>query len=315
MAQLGIEQHRSLPEVKAEVLDNPVVHDPNGTATFRMIVEIPPDHHGYLDRGDEGFLIPFSFSLPLLEARGSQLTILSQPSGTRDENAHATVLRNTGMFTFRLTTPGPPPPMNEPVSGSLRYQICNDRTNVCYPPRERDVPLHFVSITGLAPSPPVQPSDLSATAPLTIGERLTILFQRYMRHSILAFVLVFATGLLASTTPCVYPVLPITSAILLARGGSSRQRSMLHALVYFAGIIFFYAMVGLLAATTGTALSALMTSAWVNLGFAVIFTYFGLSMLGLYEFQFLPGLTAQLDTTISRRGYRLGTPLPPHGNI
>ena len=36
-----------------------------------------------------------------------------------------------------------------------------------------------------------------------------------------------------------------------------------------------------------------MTNAWVNVGFAVVFAYLGLSMLGLYEFQFMPALTAK----------------------
>jgi thiol:disulfide interchange protein DsbD len=50
-----------------------------------------------------------------------------------------------------------------------------------------------------------------------------------------------------------------------------------------------------------------MTNPWVNLGFAVLFAYLGLSMLGLYEFQFLTTLTAKLDTASSQRSGFSGT--------
>jgi len=69
----------------------------------------------------------------------------------------------------------------------------------------------------------------------------------------------------------------------------------------------FYSLLGVVAATTGAALSAVMTSAWVNLAFAVLFAYLGLSMLGLYEVQVLPALTAKLDTAATRWGGFSGT--------
>ena len=123
-----------------------------------------------------------------------------------------------------------------------------------------------------------------------------------MDSLLLTFGLVFVAGLLASATPCVYPMFPITAAIFAARGEGSWRRSRLHAVIYFLGIICFYALVGLLAATTGTALSAIMTNAWVHVGFAVLFAYLGLSMLGLYELQLFSSLMARLDTFVNRVG-------------
>src|SRR5262249_37683370 len=142
------------------------------------------------------------------------------------------------------------------------------------------------------------------SASFTFNERLTGLFQHYIDNLLLAFGLVFIAGLLASATPCVCPMLPITAAIFSARGKGSWQRGWLHAVVYFIGLISFYTLLGLMAATTGTALSVLMTQAWVHLGFAVLFASLGLSMLGLYELQFLASLMAKLDTVTSRwRGF------------
>jgi thiol:disulfide interchange protein DsbD len=50
-----------------------------------------------------------------------------------------------------------------------------------------------------------------------------------------------------------------------------------------------------------------MTNPWVNLGFAVLFVYLGLSMLGLYEFQFMTALAAKLDSASSQRSGFSGT--------
>ena len=78
-------------------------------------------------------------------------------------------------------------------------------------------------------------------------------------------------------------------------------------IIYFIGIICFYTLLGWLAATTGTALSAIMTNAWVHLGFAVFFTYLGLSMLGFYELQLFSSFMAKLDTFVGRVGGFSGT--------
>ncbi len=296
-AQLPLQsQFPQLPELQAEVVEAPLFLDSKQSAIFHITVHVPLDHHGYLDEGDEGLLIPLAFTFPSLNERGIRIAELSRPSGERDNKVGATVLRGNGEFTFRLDATTAALPSDGAFSATLLYQICNDETNICYPPRKTQIPLHVAA----SPGTPTLPSATTQAAPppsgfLTIGERITALFQRYMQHSFLALGLVFVAGLIAAATPCVYPVLPITSAILMARGRGSRQRGQLHAMVFFLGIIFFYTLLGFIAASTGTALSTIMTSAWVNLGFAMVFAYFGLSMLGLYEFPFLPSLIAKLD--------------------
>lgn len=267
--------------------------------TFRVEVHVPADHHGYLDRGDEGLFIPLAFAFDSLEKRGFRVTEVSRPAGIRDDLVRATVLRNNGTFEFRLDTPDDTLPAGI-FSATLHHQICNDVTNICYPPKAVNFPLRFAK--GVSDDTlPASANITQQPAPArTLSERLTALFQRYFANFLMAFLLVFLAGLVASATPCVYPIIPITSAILMARGGGSRRLGQLNALVYFLGITFFFTLLGIFAATTGTALSALMTSAWVNLAFAGVFAYFGLSMIGFYEFQFLTSFIAKLDNTASR---------------
>lgn len=296
-AQLQTTSPLAPPEVQA--WSDTTEQDASGATIARIMVEIPADHHGYLDSGDEGLLIPlaFTFDNPGIEAQE-----ISRPQGSRDDQAHATVLRGQGEFAFRLTLSGAIP---ESPHAKLRYQICNDVTNICFPPRTTQVPLQLAAVQNFAA--PQTALSQSEPAPSSFRERLADLFRQSTNNLFFAIALVFVAGLVASATPCVYPILPITSAILMARGGGSKQSGYIHAFAYFVGLIFFYTLLGVFAVTTGTALSAVMTNPWVNLGFAVLFVYLGLSMLGLYEFQFMPALTAKLDSASSQRSGLSGT--------
>ena len=305
-AQLSLEDTLpGIPEVVVQGRDF-TVDEQAGLATFRVDVRVPADHHGYLDRGDEGFFIPLAFVFDSLEEHGFRVTEISRPSGTRDDIVHATVLRDSGAFEFRLETPDDTFPSGT-FSATLRHQICNDVTNICYPPKITIFPIRFAKGTVDENTPALANITQQSAPALTLSERLTALFRRHFANFPMALLLVFLAGLIASATPCVYPVIPITSAILMARGGGARRLGQLNALVYFLGITFFFTLLGTFAATTGTALSALMTSAWVNLAFAGIFAYFGLSMIGFYEFQFLTPLIAKLDNTAGRWDGFFGT--------
>ena len=126
-----------VPSIVAEVVPGSFSRDTRGL-TFSILVQVPPNHHGYLDNGDDGFLIPFTFSFPTLEEAGVGIEEVSRPAGVRDEKFRAQVLRGRAEFRFRLV---PAPAITSETSASLRYQICNDRTSVCYPPKVVQIPV------------------------------------------------------------------------------------------------------------------------------------------------------------------------------
>ena len=296
----------TLPDVSVRIVAQE--RQPSDTEAYilRLAVQLPANHHGYLDTGDEGLFIPLTFAFPGLEEQGAQVVMLSHPVGERDEMVHATVLRGSGEFTFRVKTTHMTSPSVGTLPLTLRYQICNDVTKLCYPPQELTVSLPFPPLEG-SRKPVAGTAGRQPSTSLTLNERIAVLFETHMDSLLLTFGVVFIAGLLASATPCVYPMLPITAAIFAVRGEGSWQRSRLHAVIYFLGIICFYMLVGLLAATTGTALSAIMTNAWVHLGFAGLFAYLGLSMLGLYELQLFSSFMAKLDMFVNRVGGFSGT--------
>src|SRR5712691_5072599 len=133
---------QTLPEVNVGLVAQDRQPSNTEEQTLRIAVLIPPDHHGYLDTGDEGLLIPLTFAFPSLEEQGAHIVMLSHPVGERDEIVHATVLRGSGQFTFRIEATQTIALPMETLPLTFRYQICNDVTKICYPPQERTVSLH-----------------------------------------------------------------------------------------------------------------------------------------------------------------------------
>ena len=64
-----VEAQAGRPSVVAEVVTGSLARSAE-ELSFRIAVEVPAGHHGYIDKGDDGFLIPFSFSFPGLGGNG-----------------------------------------------------------------------------------------------------------------------------------------------------------------------------------------------------------------------------------------------------
>ncbi|MEE8297194.1 MAG: hypothetical protein V3R26_05115, partial [Hyphomicrobium sp.] len=64
--------------------------------------------------------------------------------GKRDEKFRATVLRGKGTFIFELEAIRDALPRDSVLPATLRYQICNDVTEICYLPKEIEVPLRLI---------------------------------------------------------------------------------------------------------------------------------------------------------------------------
>ena len=90
----------------------------------------------------------------------------------------------------------------------------------------------------------------------------------------------FAGGLLASLTPCIYPMIPITAGVIgHANIGGSRLRGLWLSLIYVAGMSLAYAALGVFAAGTGRFFGAINSSPWAFLLVGNLMLLFALGML------------------------------------
>ncbi len=95
----------------------------------------------------------------------------------------------------------------------------------------------------------------------------------------LAIVLSFTGGVLASFTPCTYPMMPITIAFIGGKANGSRRRGFLLSIFYVLGMSIVYSALAMFAALTGRLFGALTASLWAYLIVGNICLFFGLVML------------------------------------
>lgn len=130
-----------------------------------------------------------------------------------------------------------------------------------------------------------------------------------LRHASfwVAVSLFFGFGLALSLTPCMFPMIPILSGIIVGHGRKdearvSRGRAFGLSLIYVLGMALTYALLGVAAGLTGTLLSNVLQSPWVLGAFALLFVVLAGSMFGFYELQ----LPAALQSKVSEESRQLG---------
>ena len=112
----------------------------------------------------------------------------------------------------------------------------------------------------------------------------------------------FVAGLLLSFTPCVLPMLPILSSIIVghsAADSTSRSRGFGLALAYSLGMALVYTALGVAAGLAGEGLAAALQNPWVLGAFALMLSLLAMSMFGFYELQLPAGLRDRLSARSS----------------
>jgi thiol:disulfide interchange protein DsbD len=111
----------------------------------------------------------------------------------------------------------------------------------------------------------------------------------------------FGFGLLLAFTPCVLPMVPILSGIIIGGGRPvTRGKGLLLAAVYVLGMAITYAIAGVAAGLSGAMLSATLQNPWVLGAFAAVFVVLALSMFGFYELQLPAALQSRLSGASNR---------------
>lgn len=100
-----------------------------------------------------------------------------------------------------------------------------------------------------------------------------------------ALVFAFLAGIGLSFTPCIYPMIPITVAIIGGQGNQRPLRGFYLSLIYVLGIAVVYSALGVAAASTGALFGSAVNSPWVVGFVAVVFVALAFSMFGAFELQ------------------------------
>ena len=101
-------------------------------------------------------------------------------------------------------------------------------------------------------------------------------------HHTLALLMAYTGGVLASFTPCTYPMMPITVAFIGAKAHGSRWRGFVLSFFYVFGLAIVYSALGAFAALTGELFGSLTTNRWTYLFVGNVCLIFGLAMLEVF---------------------------------
>ncbi|MFA7292438.1 MAG: protein-disulfide reductase DsbD [Rhodocyclaceae bacterium] len=174
-----------------------------------------------------------------------------------------------------------------PLTLKVTSQGCADG-GICYPPQVQTVSL---TLPDPATTPAAKPMATAAAGADGSADESGQITQLLKDASFwVVIVSFFGFGLLLSLTPCVFPMIPILSGIIVGSGGKnshkvSHSRAFLLSLAYVLGMAITYAAAGVAAGMTGTLLSAALQNAWVLGSFALVFVVLSFSMFGFYELQ------------------------------
>ncbi len=113
---------------------------------------------------------------------------------------------------------------------------------------------------------------------------------------------VFGLGLLLALTPCVFPMIPILSGIIVGQGHAiSKGKAFALSLAYVLGMALTYAIVGVIAGLSGSLLSNALQNAWVLSACALVFIVLAFSMFGFYQIRMPVSWQTHLNDTASKR--------------
>jgi cytochrome c-type biogenesis protein len=120
-----------------------------------------------------------------------------------------------------------------------------------------------------------------------------------------AIPLLFLGGLLTSLTPCVYPMIPITVALVGQESlgaKASKWRPLLLTLSYVVGLAMVYAILGVIAGMSGTIFGSISSNPWLYFLQANVLLLAGLFMLDVFTFT-LPTSTLEWASRVGSGGH------------
>ncbi len=325
-AQVRLQPVAAAPTAEGPAAGAPTVQDPGLISRLRQLANeltgrgeeefLPPDEAFklHLEAGPDNTLVarytiaPGYYlyrdktTLGIKDPAGVALDILKLPKADeKDDPTFGKTYVYHDSFTASARILGlPEGPSRLTVQAS--YQGCSER-GVCYPPIEKVMTVDVVGVAQAEEAPAVTESPPQAAAPVEdtseTGRIQTLLKGGNYWLIVGTF---FLLGLGLSLTPCVFPMIPILSGIIVGQGQHiiTKTRGFLLSLAYVLGMAITYAIAGTLAGLSGTLISNALQNPWALSIGAAIFVALALSMFGFYELQ-LPSFLQSRFTEASNR--------------
>lgn len=172
-------------------------------------------------------------------------------------------------------------------SVKVRYQGCAE-AGLCYPPTTQVV---YLSKVGDGAETPVSSTNEgnsdSSQSDSAKSEQFELLELLSGDQSLFIVLLAFvALGVGLAFTPCVFPMYPIISSIVVGQGEKAKtSRVLILSFFYVQGMAITYSLIGLAVASAGVQFQAALQADWILITFIIIFAALAFVMFGAYELQ------------------------------
>lgn len=263
-----------------------------------------------LTAADGYYLYRDRIAFDLQEPSAAAIKNAVLPEGkVKDDPTFGQVQVYYGSVQIPITLNRPSGSISEALILQASYQGCNDPTGVCYPPIEKTLFVPLVAAAGASsgsgdesPTPAQARSSgvqRAAEAPVSETNLVRDLFAQDNAWALVAAF--FGFGLVLAFTPCMLPMIPILSGMIVGQGRSiSRSHAFGLSLVYVMAMAITYALAGVAAGLAGTMLSAYLQNPWVLGIFAAVFVLLALSMFGFYQLQIPASIQTRLAGAANR---------------
>ena len=158
------------------------------------------------------------------------------------------------------------------------FQGCVNE-GICYPPSVRIINVDLPAIVS-----DVKPDNNTASS-ANLSEQDQIqkdLEANAWWKTILKF---FGFGLLLALTPCIFPMIPILSGLIMGQGEITRSRAFMLSLIYVLAMALAYTAAGVIAGLLGANIQAALQKPWIIITFSMVFVALAMSMFGYYDLQ------------------------------
>ncbi len=216
-----------------------------------------------------------------------------------DKNKMIDIYHGQVRLVARLVATGKP---GSPivVVGSLYHQSCTD--TICFRPAEEAFRFELVTAAGVG-GPPAEETAPARASEVNSGESGGEGFVTFVGRIVLAFL----GGLAMSLTPCVYPMIPITAAVIGARKKKGLASAAFASLVYVMGLAVVYAFLGLLVAKLGSAVATFLQRPVVLVPVAAIFAGLAVVMFAGLNFAVPTGFAGRVQSLLAGKKGILAT--------
>jgi thiol:disulfide interchange protein DsbD len=263
----------------------------NGNA-IKAIWDIREGYYLYRDK----------FSFELTDTQGVSLGQFSMPPGEEkiDESFGKMVVYHKAVKVQLPLERSLLEPTN--VTLIAKYQGCSE-AGFCYPPQEKSMPLSLpagqAKPVGLVDNTGIRPATTTDRPP--VSEQDQIANTLASSNAILTIMTFFGFGLLLAFTPCVFPMIPILSSIIIGQGDKiTTRKAFIMSLVYVLAMAVTYTVAGVVAGVFGENLQAAFQNPWVLTTFSAVFVGLAMSMFGFYDIQ-MPNFIQSRLTELSNK--------------